>query len=86
MNLYSLNFLEMMKLNREFSKTQFGRRARIFSILPYIVFVAKLFLILFIDEYKYNSTDFIIIFIGAMITQLQYGNMLKDYTNSKTEK
>ena len=85
MNLYSLSFLELMKLNREFSKTQFGRRARIFSMLPYIVFVVKLFLVLFIDNYQYNSTDFILIFLGAMITQLQYGNMLKDYVNSKNK-
>jgi len=83
MNLYSLSFLELMKLNREFAKTQFGRRARIFSMLPYIVFVIKLFLVLFVDNYEYNSTDFILIFLGAMITQLQYGNMLKDFINSK---
>ena len=83
MNLYALSFLELMKLNREFAKTQFGRRARIFSMLPYIVFVIKLFLVLFVDNYEYNSTDFILIFLGAMITQLQYGNMLKDFINSK---
>ena len=83
MNLYSSSFSELMKLNREFAKTQFGRRARIFSMLPYIVFVVKLFLVLFVENYEYNSTDFILIFLGAMITQLQYGNMLKDYVNSK---
>jgi len=83
MNLYSLSFSELIKLNREFAKTQFGRRARIFSLLPYIVFLVKLFLVLFVDSYQYNSTDFILIFLGAMITQLQYGNMLKDFINSK---
>lgn len=81
MKLYNLSLREIMKLNKEFTKTQFGMRARIFSFVPYIIFV--IYLIIAILGNEYNATNFLLILVGSSITQLQYGNMLKDYINSK---
>lgn len=81
MELYNLKFKELMKLNREFVKTQFGKRARIFSLLPSMVFA--IYMVRAMITSDFNSTNMILLFLGACITQFQYGNMLKDYIKSK---
>lgn len=81
MKLYKLSTWQIMKLDWEFAKTNFGRRAKLFSIASSI-----LFLILFIKDvcgYDINSTNLTLLFLGTCIAQLQYSNMLKSYFNSK---
>ena len=81
MKLYKLSTWQVMKLNWEFAKTSFGRRAKLFSMAPSIVFI-----ILFIKAIRgddVNSTNLVLLFLGTCIVQFQYGNMLKSYFNSK---
>lgn len=84
MELYNLKFRELMKLNMKFAKTQFGRRACLFALLPYIVFV--IYLIRVIITGDFNSTNMILLLTGSCIAQLQYGNMLKEYINTVHKK
>ena len=89
MDIYKLKNIELIKVQTEFKKTAFGKRAKTFSIMP--LFVHLFFLILFyfskntITEALYISGAFISL-IGLCVTQLIYGNMLKDYINKKEEK
>lgn len=80
MKIYKLSTWQIMKFDWKFAKTNFGRRAKLFSFAPTIVF-----LILFIKDiygYDINSTNLALLFLGTCIAQLQYGNMLKSYIDS----
>ena len=81
MELYKLSTWQVMKLDWEFIKTSFGRRAKLFSMAPAIVFI--ILFIRAIRGYDVNSTNLALLFLGTCIAQLQYGNMLKSYFSSK---
>ena len=86
MNIYSLKNKELMKLHNEFNKTAFGRRAKIFSMIPMVLCVIFILFYTFLpSESLYTRFGVIISLIGTSITQLIYGNMLKDYINAKKE-
>ena len=89
MNIYELNRKEIKKLHDEFNKTDFGRRAKVFSIVPFII--ALLFIVGSIVTALdggitliFDCSVLLSILFGC-ITQLQYGNMLKDYASTKKE-
>ena len=93
MNIYKLNEKEIRKLHNEFNKTAYGFRVKLFSIVPLITSI--IFIITSIICFSEGVTDttimlgllsmlgFAISLIGLSITTLLYGNMLKDYYNSK---
>lgn len=83
--------LELMKRQREFAKTPFGKRARIFSVIPFfIALITLIFLVLSRDNENALITilclnSFCFSIIGTCITQLQYGKMLNDYLKEKNK-
>ena len=90
MNIYKLKINEVNELHNEFSKTDFGRRAKVFSMLPFVGAIVSLILFVVEDIMKDGSylllgLTFLNISLLA-ISQLQYGNMLKDYAQSKKDK
>lgn len=85
MNMYTLKDKELRKLHKEFNKTNFGGRAKIFSMLPA---VSLIFTIVedIVNDSGTMCTCFILLNLALLgISQLIYGNMLKDYINSKKE-
>ncbi len=91
MNIYNLKTEEVRKLHNEFNKTDFGKRAKLFSMLPFLgVIFSVIFALL---EFAQNDGESInvCLFLSLAflsdglfaISQLQYGNMLKDYANTK---
>ena len=90
MNIYKLKSDEVHKLHNEFNKTDFGRRAKIFAMLPLWGAVASLILFVIEDIAKDGGYLFLgLVFLNMAlfgISQLQYGNMLKDYAQSKKDK
>lgn len=90
--MYNLNNEEVMKVQKEFSKTSFGARAKVVSILPLILAITMG--VIFgkylsdddVTNYLLSALGFIISMVGFCIAQLQYGNMLINYVNSKKEK
>lgn len=85
MNIYNMTDKEVRDLHDEFNKTGFGRRAKIFSVLPLICAVISL-LIAINGEDSVLFNFFLINCAFAAVTQMQYGNMLKDFTSSKKDK
>jgi len=89
MNIYSLKNKELVKLQKEFKKTAFGRRAKMLSMLPTIFFMGFAIAVaigLVKGEISQGELlGYIVSGIGSCIVQLMYGNMLKDYINSKKE-
>ena len=86
MNIYKMKSKEVHKLHNEFNKTDFGRKVKIFSMLPA---VSLIFTIIFALANDGNTicTCFILLNLALLgITQLQYGNMLKEYVQSKKDK
>lgn len=90
MNIYKLKINEVNELHNEFSKTDFGRRAKVFSMLPFVGAIVSLILFVVEDIMKDGSYLFLgLTFLNISllaISQLQYGNMLKDYAQSKKDK
>ena len=90
MNIYKLKINEVNELHNEFSKTDFGRRAKVFSMLPFVGAIVSLILLVVEDIMKDGSYLFLgLTFLNISllaISQLQYGNMLKDYAQSKKDK
>lgn len=90
MNIYKLKTDEVHKLHNEFNKTDFGRRANAFAMLPLVGAVVSLVLFVVEDILKDGSYLFLVLTFLNMsflaISQLQYGNMLKDYAQSKKDK
>ena len=90
MNIYKLKTNEVNELHNEFSKTDFGRRAKVFSMLPFVGAIVSLILFVVEDIMKDGSYLFLgLTFLNISllaISQLQYGNMLKDYAQSKKDK
>ena len=90
MNIYKLNHKEINKLYDEFKKTNFGKRATMFSMLPCWAAVASLILFVVEDVIGGDSNIFLgLIFLNlslAGIAMLQHLNMLKDYIQSKKDK
>ena len=95
MNCYHLKEKDLVKKKEEFSKTPFGHRAKIFSAFPFFVSIFCGFFYIFfmclnyldIEENYYVICNMyflglIISFVVGCITNLQYGNMLKEYINS----
>ena len=85
MNIYTLKDKELRKLHNEFNKTAFGKRAKVFSMLP-----AFSLIITIVEDLVNNGgtlyTCFILLNLALLgVTQLIYGNMLKDYINSKKD-
>ena len=89
MNIYSLKNKELVNLQKEFKKTAFGRRAKMLSMLPTIFFMGFSIVIaigIITGEISLEQwIGYIVSGIGSCIAQLMYGNMLKDYINSKKE-
>ena len=94
MNIYKLNHNELNKLHNEFNSTSFGKRAKIFSMLPFGGVILALILVA-VDVVENDGITIIgnmwlcLCFLSLSIlaiTQLQYGNMLKEYAQSKKEK
>lgn len=86
MDIYKMKSKEVHKLHNEFNKTDFGKRAKIFSMLPA---VSLLITIIYDLANKGGIICACFIFLNLAIlgiTQLQYGNMLKDYAQSKKDK
>ena len=89
MNIYSLKNKELVKLQKEFKQTAFGKRAKMLSMLPTIFFIGFSIAVaigLINGEISQGEwLGYIISGIGSCIAQLMYGNMLKDYINAKKE-
>ena len=96
MNIYSLKNDELKKLDKEFTKTFFGRRIKFFATVPAffsIVFMLMYMVFTIIDEAleteKFVGENTACLIIGLIllaissIVQLQYFNMLKDYVSTK---
>ena len=90
MNIYKLRTKEVHELHNEFNKTDFGRRAKIFAMVPEVGAVVSLILFVIEDVMKDDGYLFLgLTFLNMSllaISQLQYGNMLKDYAQSKKDK
>ena len=90
MNIYRLKSEEVRKLHNEFNKTDFGRRAKAFAMLP--LAFAMILLIMFITDIFFKDENELFLcftflnFSLFCISQLQYGNMLKDFAKSKNDK
>ena len=89
MNIYKLKNNEVQELHNEFNKTNFGRRAKLISMLPLIGVIVSSILFVVEDIIKDGSYLFFgLTFLNMSlfaISQLQYGNMLKDYAQSKKD-
>lgn len=85
MNIFELGNKEVRDLHDEFNKTSFGRRAKIFSVLPLVGAVISLFLAVSGEE-AVLFNFFLINCAFTAVTQMQYGSMLKDFANSKKDK
>jgi len=89
MNIYSLKNKELVNLQKEFKKTAFGRRAKMLSILPTIFFIGfSIDIAIGMTTGEISQGEwfgYIVSGIGSCIAQLMYGNMLKDYINTKKE-
>lgn len=89
MNIYSLKDSELVKLQNEFKKTAFGRRAKMLSMIPALFFIgfsiAVAINMITGEILKEQWVGFIASGMIHSIVQLMYGNMLKDYINSKKE-
>ena len=99
MNIYKLKREEIKKMHDEFNKTDYGKRAKAFSVLPllagfiWLVFLIASFYINNIadtEEVVFDMTEIILLSGLATInisigciTQLQYGRVLKEYIESK---
>ena len=95
MNIYKLKKEEIEKAHNEFSKTDFGRRAKIFSMIPFItgyMLLLMLFVTIIINSLDsvFSTIEIIIFPLMAMlsfsigsIAQLQYCKMLKEYIETK---
>lgn len=99
MNIYKLNKEEIEAAHNEFNKTNYGKRVKIFSMLPFFagyILLLMLFVVIIggaianSEESIFSPT--VIILLSSMsilsfsigsITQLQYGKMLKEYVESK---
>lgn len=90
MNIYKLENDDINKLDNEFSKTNFGKRAKVFSLLPFFGVIIS-FTIFIINDIL-NDVDYIFVGFSLLnlalfgVTQLYYGNMLKEYAQSKKDK
>jgi len=76
----------MKKLHSEFNKTDFGMRAKYFSILPVI---AIIFTVIewIVSEWDVLCACFVFLNLSLFgITQLLYGNMLKEFIQTKDKK
>lgn len=83
--MYNLNDKELRKLHNEFNKTTFGRRAKIFSMLPAVSLIFTIVEDL-VNEGGTICTCFILLNFALLgISQLIYGNMLKDYIHDKKD-
>ena len=76
---------ELIKKQNEFAKTSFGKRAKVFSICPFL-FAACLLVLCGLNLNNENTLIPVLYFLGfcistivGCITQLQYGKMLNDY-------
>ncbi len=80
---------DLFKIQKEFASTPFGKRAKIFSIAPLIMGMLILvgYALSIGDDNIIVSTLYlmgcVICIVGACITQMQYGILLKDYIDSK---
>ena len=59
MNIYKLKINEVNELHNEFSKTDFGRRAKVFSMLPFVGAIVSLILFVVEDIMKDGSYLFL---------------------------
>lgn len=89
MDIYKLKKQELQELDTEFSKTDFGRRAKFFSILPFWCAVFAL-LAFVVDDILGDGCHLFccLIFLNVAIfgiAQLHYGNLLKEYIQSKKD-
>lgn len=90
MNIYKLTNEELTALHNEFNSTAYGKKAKFFSLVPIAGIVISLILFL-VGDVDYDSKHFLIdfMFINLSllgVTQLQYGNMLKDFAKTKENK
>ena len=79
---------ELMKQQHEFTKTAFGIRAKIFSIIPLLIAIILFVMASTTPEGKGEIEAIYYIgcslaAIGECITQLQYGRMVNEYIKSK---
>ena len=81
---------ELIKLQFEFARTPFDIRAKVFSIIPLLLFLY--FIVSFFasrggsmeQELRFILlTNACISLVGTCIAQLQYGKMLNDYINAR---
>lgn len=81
-----------MDLSKEFIKTGYGFRAFLFTLIPlifyFILFISCIVFLIIgkVDLFLITLICAIIMIVGVCITELQYGNMLKDYANNKKQK
>ena len=92
MSIYKLKKEEVVSAHNEFNNTDYGKRAKVFSVLPIICgFIWLILLIIYIIENSEDSIFALTLILGmatlnfsvGCITQLQYGKMLKEYVESK---
>ena len=100
MDIYKLNNKELKEVSKEFDKTAYGSKCKLFIFLPLVMIF---FLILMLvgllvlsDEYTNDNITLIYtgIFVSAIaiiqglicMSQLHYGKMLKEYVDSKNDK
>lgn len=85
MNIYNMDNKELRNLHDEFNKTAFGKRAKLFSLVALVgAVLSLLFAVNGEDAILFNF--FLLNCAFLAVTQLQYGNMLKDYALSKKDK
>lgn len=85
MNMYNLKDKELEKLHKEFNKTAFGGRVKIFSMLPAVSLIFTIVEDL-VNDGGTICTCFILLNLALLgISQLIYGNMLKDYADTKKD-
>ena len=85
MNIYNMSDKEIRDLHDDFNKTAFGKRAKIFSIVPLIGAIISLFMAINGEE-AVLFNFFLVNCAFAAVTQMQYGAMLKEYASSKKDK
>ena len=99
MSIYKLKKEEIEEIHNEFNKTDFGKRAKIFSMIPFFSGYICLLMLFIVtiggaitnsEESIFSPIVIVLLSLAAMlcfsigaIRQLQYGKMLKEYVESK---
>lgn len=92
MNIYKMNYEETIKKSEEFKKTNFGKRAFLLSLIPFVTLLLLIFIMIVDGLVNNDSNIFVLLGLISLnfavfgVSLMMYFSMLKDYVNSKNDK